>query len=92
MQCYKRQYFHPAYHQKKHHKVPFMTKQEYIGNQGSTISAHIIPTTCLTIYCQPYKIAVKQKGQRITYILTRQCMLFFGCSKVKNALLPLYAR
>ena len=38
------------------------------------------------------KNVVQQKGQRITYILTRPCMIFLGFSEVKNAFLSLHAR
>ena len=38
------------------------------------------------------KNVVQQKGQHITYILTRPCMIFLGFSEVKNAFLSLHAR
>ena len=31
-----------------------------------------------------YKNVVQLKGQRITYILQRLCMAFFGCCEVKT--------
>ena len=38
------------------------------------------------------KNVIQQKSQRITYILTRPCMIFLGFSEVKNAFLSLHAR
>ena len=45
-----------------------------MDNLGSTISAHRNPNY-LSIHFGPKSNAVQQKGQRITYILTRPCMI-----------------
>ena len=61
--------------------------------QGSTISAHRNPNYLSIQLCaKSNKKVVQQKGQRITYILTRPCMIFLGFSEVKDAFLSLHAR
>ena len=56
---------------KRHHKVPLIAKQEEIGNQGSTISAHRNPNyLSIQLSAKSNKNVAQQKDQRITYILT----------------------
>ena len=64
---------------KRHHKVSLKTKLESIGNHGSTISAHRNPNyLSIQLGANSNKNVVQQKGQCITYILTRPCMIFLG--------------
>ena len=65
-----------------------------MGNQGSTISAHRNPYyLSIQLGAKLNKTVVQQNGQRITYILTRPCMIFifYVFPKVKNAFLSLQA-
>ena len=66
----------PFITRKRYHKVPLITKPEYIRNQVSTISAHMNPYNLyIQLSAKSYKIAL-EKGQRITYILSRPCIFF----------------
>ena len=69
---------------KRHHKVPLILKQEFTGKQGSTIKAHMNPNyLSIQLGAKSNKNDVQQKGKRITFILTRPCMIFLGFSEVK---------
>ena len=59
----------PSSARQRHHKVPFITKQEEISNQGSTISAHRNPNyLSIQLGAKLNKNVVQQKGKRITLI------------------------
>ena len=76
-----------------HHKASLISKQEQIGTQGSTISAHMNPNyLSIQLGAKLNKNVVQQKSLRISNILTRRCVIFFSFSEVENAFLSLHAR
>ena len=69
------------------------TKQEQFGNKRSTISVHRNPNyVSIQPSAKSNKNVVQQKGQSITYILTRPCMIPFRLFRSENAFLSLHAR